>query len=263
MTITRSIALSAGLFIFSMAQVHAQAACQSSPFGNSISDGKSHYVLMPNLQQSARLPLDIESRAVGSIVGRLRLAPYIINKKNVQSGGAGMICVRYQSFGWYGVGTFHQKHRAYESSIPGIGLRITHKGKPIPSDPDHGVHNYFPIQEMSDAIIEIALVKLGPVRQGGLLRGVFLQLKFDDVVAAQYQFDREATAPTGPFCTAGLGGGGPDTTTMAHSFVRPAAADGRRQETITKAPSCPADELPSIKPALRNSSVAQLSLSHH
>jgi len=262
MTITRSISLAAGFFIFSMTQAHAQAACRSSPFGNSISDGKSHYVLLPSLQQSASLPLDIESRAVGSVVGRLRFAPYIINKKYAQGGGAGMFCERYQSFGWYGVGTFHQKHRAYESSIPGIGLRISHKGKPIPSDPDHGVHNYFPIQEMSDAVIEIALVKIGPIKQGGLLRGVFLQLKFDDVVAAQYQFDREATAPTGPFCTASLNGGNPDATTVAHSYVR-SAADGKLQEMIEKAPSCPVDELPAIKTARKNSSVAQLSLNHH
>lgn len=258
MTITRSISLAAGLFIFSMAQAHAQAACRSSPFGNSISDGKNHYILLPSLQQSASLPLDIESRAVGSVVGRLRLTPYIINKKYAQGGGAGMFCERYQSFGWYGVGTFHQRHRAYESSTPGLGLRISYKGRPIPTDPEHGVHNYFPIQEMSDAVIEIALVKIGPIKQGGLLRGVFLQLKFDDVVAAQYQFDREATAPIGPFCTARLGGESTDTTRVADSSVRP-AADGRLQEMIGKALFCTADELPAIKPAIGNCCVAQLS----
>lgn len=263
MTITRSIALSAGLFIFSVAQAHATAFCISSPYGNTINDGKSYYVLMPSISQTAQIPFDIASRPVGIVFGRLGISPYIINKKFAQSGNAGMMCERYQSFGWYGVGTFHQKYRAFESSIPGVGLRINYKGMPVPTNPDRTIANYFRIQEMSDAIIMVELVKIGPISQGGPLKGVFLQLKFDDVVAAQYQFDREATAPTGPFCTAGLGGGGPDTTTVAHSFVRPAAADGKRQETIAKAPSCLADELPSIKPALRNSSVAQLSLSHH
>src|SRR5256885_7181360 len=48
-------------------------------------------------------------------------------------------------------GTFHQKHRAYESSIPGIGLRIDFRKMPIPTDPSNAIQSYFPIQELSDA----------------------------------------------------------------------------------------------------------------
>src|SRR5260370_26414153 len=63
---------------------------------------------------------------------------------------------------------------------------------PIPTDPSNAIQSYFPIQELSDAPIYIYLVKIGPIKQAGPLKGVFLQYKVDDVVIAQYQFDREA-----------------------------------------------------------------------
>ncbi|MFG0674043.1 hypothetical protein [Delftia sp. WSY_7] len=262
MTITRAIALSAGLFIFSIGQAHAQAFCSNDGVGNSINDGKNHYVLLPSRTLEVPLPFDIESRAIGSVVGRVAFLPYIINKKYTGMKGGAMFCAKYQTSGWYGVGTFHQKHRAYESSIPGIGLRIDFRKMPIPTDPSNAIQSYFPIQELSDAPIYIYLVKIGPIKQAGPLKGVFLQYKVDDVVIAQYQFDREATAPTGPFCTASLSAENPATAAVAHSSGRP-AAERRLPEMIAKAPSCLADELPGIKPVMGSSSVAQLSLNRH
>ncbi|MEJ8291269.1 hypothetical protein WKI45_00455 [Delftia tsuruhatensis] len=262
MTVIRFIAFSAGLFLFSIGQAHAQAFCSNDAVSNAIVDGKSHYVLIPNISLDVPLPFDIESRAMGSVVGRVAFLPYIINKKYTQTKGGAMFCAKYQSFGWYGVGIFHQKYRAFESSIPGIGLRIDYKNMPIPSNPNSTKQAYFPIHELSDAPIYINLVKIGPIKQVGALKGVFLQYKVDDVVIAQYQFDREATAPTGPFCTASLSAENPATAAVAHSSGRP-AAEGRLPEMIAKAPSCVADELRGIKPAMESSSVAQLSLNRH
>src|SRR5256885_10377301 len=64
MIISRAIALSSVLFIFSIGQAHAQAFCSNDGVGNSINDGKNHYVLLPSRTLEVPLPFDIDRKSV-------------------------------------------------------------------------------------------------------------------------------------------------------------------------------------------------------
>lgn len=206
MRLATILAFSSAILIAGPVQAQGISACKDNPYGNSINDGRDYYVLLPSISQVVRFPPDIASRPIGNVFGSIRIWPHIINKKIATSGGASMQCATskpYESYGWYGVGAFHQNYRAYASSIPGVGLRIDYRDLPVPTNPSSTTGIYLPIREGADAVISISLVKIGPITQAGTLSGVFLQLKYGDAVAAQYQFDRGATAPTGPACTVG------------------------------------------------------------